>query len=145
MRVVVDTGELLRMAAATHQSPLFVAWEERQIILVMSPPTMAELVSVLSRPKTQRFLPRQRGERFLNLLRQRALFVDTALDYPACRDPGDGAIIATAVAGLVDYLITIDKDIYDDPQLVSALQKMNIRVIRPGAFFGQLRRSQFME
>jgi putative PIN family toxin of toxin-antitoxin system len=145
MRVVVDTGELLRMAAATHQSPLFVAWEERQIILVMSPPTMAELVNVLSRPKTQRFLRRLRGEQFLNLLRQRALFVETATDYPPCRDPGDNAIIATAVAGMVDYLITIDKDIYDDPQLVSALREMSIVVVQPGAFFGLLRRSQFNE
>lgn len=142
MRVVIDTGELLRMAAAAGRSPIFEAWEELRIELVMSAATITELADVLSRPQIQRFVPKRRGDRFLNLVQQRGLFVNIATNYPKCRDPGDDNVIATAVGGSAQYLITIDKDIYDDPRLVSNLQQLGILVVQPGAFINQLRRSQ---
>jgi predicted nucleic acid-binding protein len=43
-------------------------------------------------------------------------------------------VIATAVAAPADYLITIDKDLYDDPALVAALAEQGIQVMQPGPF-----------
>lgn len=61
MRVVIDTNQLIRMAAAGDRSPLLIAWRERRFELVMSAETLADLETVLARPKTQRFVPAGRG------------------------------------------------------------------------------------
>jgi putative PIN family toxin of toxin-antitoxin system len=135
MHIVADTNVLLRMAAAESRSPLFVAWRTHGFELVFSLETTAELVRVMAYDKVRKFLPRIRGERFLVLIQQHALFVTPATEYPRCRDPKDSMIIATAVGGKVDYLVTIDKDIYDDEELVIALYEMGIIVLQPGKLF----------
>jgi len=70
----------------------------------------------------------------LTLLAERAIFVQTATQFPHSRDPDDDKVIATAVAAQADYLITIDKDLYDDPTLVAALAERGIQVMQPGPF-----------
>ncbi len=47
-------------------------------------------------------------------------------------------VIATAVAAHADYLITVDKDLYDDANLVAALADLGIQVTQPGNFPARL-------
>lgn len=84
--------------------------------------------------KIIKFLLRIRSQRFLSLIQQHALFVEPATEYPKCRDYKDNMIIATAVGGKVDYQVTVDKDIYDDKELVTALREIGVVVIQPGSF-----------
>lgn len=66
------------------------------------------------------------------------MFVTPAQAYPHCRDPQDDMVIATAVAAHADYLITVDKDLYDDANLVAALADLGIQVTQPGNFPARL-------
>jgi putative PIN family toxin of toxin-antitoxin system len=139
MRVVVDTNQLLRMAAAGKRSPLFIAWEEHKFNLVISTELLAELEEVIARPKTQRFLPFGRGQRFIDLIRRRALFIIPATDTPRCRDPKDDIVIATAVAAQAEFIVTADRDLLDDNGLRQNLAEYNIRVVWPIEFLALLR------
>ena len=134
MRVVVDTNQLLRMAAAENRSPLFVAWSEHKFDLVISPELLTELEEVMARPKTQQFLPFGRGRRFVDLIRQRALFTIPATNAPRCRDPKDDIVIAAAVAAQAKFIITSDRDLLDDDLLQQTLAKDSIRIIWPIEF-----------
>lgn len=95
---------------------------------------LSELEDVLSRPHVQKFVHPNSGQRFLTLLAERAIFVQPAAHFPHSRDPDDDKVIATAVAAPADYLITVDKDLYDDPALVAALAEQGIQVMQPGPF-----------
>jgi len=122
------------MAMAGNRSPLFIFWQARRFNLYLSLEMLAELEDVLSRPKIQRFVRPTSGKRFLALLVKRAVFIQPAKSFPRSRDPNDDKVVATAVAAKADYLITIDKELYDDATLVAALAELGIQVLQPGRF-----------
>jgi uncharacterized protein len=126
------------MAAAGDRSPLFVAWRERRFTLVISDEMMAELQDVVTRPELLRFLPQQRSERLIELLWSRAVFVEPVIEHPRCRDPKDDKVIATALAGGADFLVTADKDLYDDTLLVRELDGLGIRIVQRDEFLRSL-------
>ena len=65
MRVVVDTNELLRMAAGGSLSRLAQRWRDRQYDLLMSLSTLTELRTVLARPEIQEYILPEVGDQFL--------------------------------------------------------------------------------
>ncbi len=138
MRAVIDTNLLLRMAAGESRSPLFVAWRERRFTLVVSAETLNEFESVIVRSKVRRFLPPLRGQRFAILLRTLTLSVMPATEFPHCRDQQDDVFVATAVAACPCYLVTADRDLYDDAGLVAALRDLEVYVVRAKEFLSVL-------
>lgn len=140
MNIVVDTGVLLQMAAAGDRSPLFALWQARSFDLYLSVALLSELEDVLSRPNIQKFVRPASGKQFLAFLVERAILVQPAADFPRSRDPNDDNVVATAVAAHADYLITIDKDLYDDAALATTLAGYGIQVVQPGRFHALIRR-----
>jgi putative PIN family toxin of toxin-antitoxin system len=122
------------MAASGDRAPLFGAWRQRRFALVVSVELLSEFESVTTRSRVRRFLPPLRAQRFAMLLRTLALFVVPAPEYPRCRDPKDDVIVATAVAARPCYLITADRDLYDDNDLVGALRDLEVSVVQSRQF-----------
>ena len=138
IRAVIDTNELLRMAAGGARSQVAEAWHQKHFELIMSLGTLTELRTVLSRPAIQRYVGPTVAEQFLSLIEQRASFAQPNLAAPTCRDPGDAALIATAVGGRVDYLVTADLDLLDDPSLIVDLANRGVRVVHASDFLSHL-------
>ena len=139
LRVTCDTNTLLRMAHAGPNSELYLAWRNGRLMLVLSQAIYDELADVLSRPKTWRYVDQERGTAFLKLLTQRMELVTPTSDTPPCRDPDDVAIIGTALAGQVPYLVSSDKDLYADAALVEALDKRGVQVISASRLVARLK------
>ena len=137
-RAVVDTNLLLRMAAGTMHLPLYVAWREKRFTLVISVEMLSQFTDVMVRPKVRRFLPPMRGQGFVTLLRDLALFVSPTGEFPPCRDPGDDIVVATAVAARPCYLVTADRDLYDDADLVAALRDLDVSIVQASEFLTAL-------
>lgn len=56
-----------------------------------------------------------------------------------CRDEDDDYLLAMAVSGQAGYLVTVDKDLYDDPTLVSTMWKRyRVRVVTVADFVAEL-------
>jgi hypothetical protein len=138
MRVVIDTNELLRMAAGGDRSQLAHSWRDHQFDLLLSLSTLTELRTVLARPELQEYIPAVVGDQFLGLVEARAVFVQPDLAAPTCRDPQDSALIATAVGGRADYLVSADPDILDDSDLREGLTQRGLQVIRAAQFLNVL-------
>ena len=62
--------------------------------------------------------------------------IPAAIPTKACRDPNDLPVLGTALAGQVDFLVTVDKD------MLSLGKFHGIPVIRPGEFLRRLRQSK---
>lgn len=67
------------------------------------------------------------------------MVVTPASEFPHCRDPKDDVVIATAVAANADFIVTTDRDLYDDSGLVARLRdEWSIRVALPAEFLAAL-------
>jgi len=105
--------------------------------LVVSPPLLAEYLEVIARPElTRKFksLPAHMRD-LLDLLAQADVVTfDTRPAF--ARDPKDAHVLATALLGAVDYLVSADNDLLDLGTYES------IPILSAPAFLGLLEREQ---
>jgi putative PIN family toxin of toxin-antitoxin system len=84
-----------------------------RIELITSPALLAELASVLARPRLRRYLSIDEAERFVsNLAGVTSLTADPPPPHPAvCRDPADDYLVALAYSSNADAVVTGDQDL----------------------------------
>ncbi|MDS4071237.1 MAG: putative toxin-antitoxin system toxin component, PIN family [Candidatus Competibacter sp.] len=134
MRVILDTNVLLAALISPHGSPdvIYRAWRAARFELVTSAPQLDELRRVSRYPKLKTILPAHRvGTMVKNM--QRAIVLDTLPPLPEgieADDPNDGFLLAMAMAGEADYLVTGDRR-------AGLLQRGSIgrtRIVTPATF-----------
>ena len=111
MRVVLDTNILIG-ALITQGTPLdrlYRAWLRGEIDLVTSPTQMTELADVLARPRLQNFLDADEAAAIIENLGARALILDDLPDVNVSPDSKDNPILAAAIAGKADLIVSGDK------------------------------------
>ena len=111
MRVVLDTNILLRAVITKGNWPdrLYRAWLGGAFELVISDAQVAELVGVLARPKLKRQIHGQDETRLVENIRTRATFVRDPPEVDFSPDPDDNSILAAAIAGAADLIVSADK------------------------------------
>lgn len=132
MRVVLDTNVLLSALISPHGAPdgIYRAWRAAKFEVVTSTTQLDELRRASRYPKFQAILqPHLVGTMVNNL--QRAIVLDRLSSEVEADDPDDAFLIAMAVEGEVDYLVTGD-------HRAGLLQKGHVgrtRIVTPSAFF----------
>jgi uncharacterized protein len=116
MRITLDTNQLVRALMRPPQLATFLmAWEAKRFTIVCSPPLPAEYLLVLDYKEIAELIyPELRRIFFAHLLQEIEL-VDLPEIPRICRDPDDDKVIATAIYGTVDYLVTADEDLRVQP------------------------------
>lgn len=131
---VVDTNLFVSglLWANTLPSQLLDAWLDLAFHLVTSLQLRAEVTEVLSRPKFSRYRPNQ--SRIADALTALAATKHAVPLDPLpvrCRDAKDDKLLACALGGQVDYLVSGDGDLLDlneHPALGS------LRIVTPREF-----------
>lgn len=130
MRVVIDTNVLV--SGLLWRGPPHTVIEyirDGTLTFVTSPALLAEFDDVIHRPKFRTILSKCRitPDELLEELRQLAeLIIDpTPLLVPVCRDPDDDAVLALAVAGQADLIVSGNSDLltlgaYDRIRIIDA-------------------------
>jgi putative PIN family toxin of toxin-antitoxin system len=115
IRLVLDTNVLVSYLL-THRPPIatlidvYVAREE--VVLVTAPELLQELDRVLRYPRLQRYYKQEERTRFVALLLAVSELVELPEEIPRiCRDPDDDRVIACAVAGEADVIVSGDDDL----------------------------------
>ena len=115
MRAVLDTN-LLVSYLLTHHPPIatiidgFLAQDE--FVMVTAPKLLAELDRVLTYPKLQRYYTDEERTRFVALVMALGEVVDLPETIPRiCRDLDDDRLIACAVVGEADVIVSGDNDL----------------------------------
>jgi putative PIN family toxin of toxin-antitoxin system len=135
-RVVLDTNLIVSGLISPTGTPshLLDMWTQGGLILLTSTEFLSEVEQVLHRDhiKQRYHLAEQRIHEFLTDLRQATEPVIPLPDLPLhSRDPKDDKLLALALGGSADYLITGDDDLLvldGDPALA------NLRIITATAF-----------
>jgi putative PIN family toxin of toxin-antitoxin system len=134
MRVILDTNVLLGALISPYGPPdaIYRAWRAARFELVTSTAQLDELRRVSRYPKLKAILPAHRVGTMVNNM-QRAVVLDTLPPLPAgieARDPNDAFLLAMAIIGEADFLVTGDRR-------AGLLQRGSIgraRIVTPAAF-----------
>lgn len=128
MRVVLDSSVLV----AAHISRAGVCAELLEDVLMDHEWVISRFIAdEFARKLREKFdFPRDELEDVRNMIMADAeMVVPAEIPATACRDPDDLPVLGTAVAGQVDLLITVDKDLLD------IRQYSTVQIVRPGEFW----------
>lgn len=111
MRVVLDTGILVAALISTDTPPdlIYRAWRKKRFELITSEWQLAEFRRVSRYPKLRRYLRPYEAGNLVNGLRHQAIVLHDLPQVDLSPDPDDNAILASAIAGKAEYLVTGDK------------------------------------
>ena len=113
MRVILDTNVLLGALISPHGPPdtIYRAWRAAKFDLVTSTAQLDELRRVSRYPKLKTILPAHRIGTMVNNM-QRAVVLGVLPPLPDgidVSDPNDAFLLAMALTGEADYLVTGDR------------------------------------
>lgn len=111
MRLVLDTNILIA-ALITRGTPpdrLYRAWLRGKIEVVTSAAQMTELAAVLARPRLRKYVDADEAALIVENMDTRALIFDDPPPVDLSPDPHDNPILAAAVAGKADLIVSGDK------------------------------------
>lgn len=113
MRVILDTDVLLGALISPHgpTDVIYRAWRAARFELVTSRPQLDELRRVSRYPRLKTLLPAHRIGTMLNNM-QLAIVLEVLPALPEnleANDPNDTFLLAMALAGEADYLVTGDR------------------------------------
>jgi len=111
VRVVLDTCILIAalITADTPPDRIYQAWRKGRFVLITSEWQLAELRRVSRYPKLRPFLKPAETGAMVNGLRRQAVVLEELPELDLSPDPDDNPVLAMAVAGGADYLVTGDK------------------------------------
>lgn len=131
MRVVLDTNiyisTLISREGVAAQS--LSLWIAKQFDLVTSHEQIEELRRVSRYDRVATLINRAEVGSLVNALRAKALVVGDLPEVDASPDPDDNVILATALAGEAQYLVTGDK-----ADLLSLEKVQGVRIITVRSF-----------
>ncbi|MCA9830498.1 MAG: putative toxin-antitoxin system toxin component, PIN family [Dehalococcoidia bacterium] len=139
MRALLDTNVLVSGIVGTTNADsvpglIITLWELRAYDLLVSPEILVEVERVLARPYFARRISAEETGQVLSLLRTYAELIVPSPPFPrVVSDPADDALLAAAVAGNADILVTGDRE------LQQLERHHGVRVLAPAGFLEVLR------
>ena len=138
-RAVIDTNIWIRILLKGRVTlPILEAFNEEKFQLVMSQPLMEELHLVWNRPRLRARIDASQAMRLEKQLQYRAIWIDLKTVPPNCRDPKDLPVLATAIDGKADVIVSGDDDLRADETLRAAMEAFGIRVLGVNSFLEYL-------
>lgn len=111
MRLVIDTNILISALLGERSLPghLIGLWREGRFDLITAAEQIDELMRVTRYPKIRQRLAPALAGRLINDLREVAILVGNVPEVAISADPYDNYLLAMALAGAADFLVTGDK------------------------------------
>lgn len=111
VRIVLDTNVLIGALITRNTPPdaLYRAWLRGAVEVVTSTAQLAELADVLARPRLQRYVDAEEASVIVEHLETRAVVLRGPPAVTLSSDPADNAILAAAIAGEVDLIVSGDR------------------------------------
>ncbi len=134
MRAVLDTNLLLSSLISSGSVPdrVYRAGRDGLVDLITSEWQLGELERAGRYPKLQKYVKPHEVDAMVGGIRLGASVLDELPEVETAPDPDDNLLLATALAGEVDYLVTGDKGILGLKRLG------NIRILTARAFLEEV-------
>ncbi len=110
-RVILDTNLWISFLITRDFSKLDRLIPHHKVKLIFSSALIEEFISVTERPKLRKFFSKGNSSALLETLDQYSELVTVTSTISKCRDHKDNFLLALAVDGNADYLLTGDSDL----------------------------------
>ena len=129
LRIVVDTNIWVRALMGGKVSlPVLQALQGNQFTLLVSKELLTELREVAQRPRLKKAIDDFDLQELLKLVALRGEIVDLKTVPTRCRDPKDEPVLATAIDGHADAIVTGDHDLRADDQLRKEMSAFGVQI-----------------
>jgi putative PIN family toxin of toxin-antitoxin system len=140
LRIVVDTNIWIRTLLGGPVSlPVLAALRENRFKAVISEALLKELQEVAQRPRLKKRIDPFNLNELLDLLTLTGDWVELTTIPPRCRDPKDHPVLATAIDGRADAIVTGDDDLRADDELRAAMNTFNVQLWGMESFIAALK------
>jgi putative PIN family toxin of toxin-antitoxin system len=127
MRIVADTNVWIRALLGGRVTlPVLDARRAGKFTVVVSEHLIAELIAVWQRPRLRKRIRAEDATRLIKQLRFRGEMVEPATVPPHCRDPRDEPVLAAAINGHADAIVSGDADLRADKELRRAMAQYGV-------------------
>ncbi|MEO1634665.1 MAG: putative toxin-antitoxin system toxin component, PIN family [Cyanobacteria bacterium J06631_9] len=138
MRVVIDTNIWIRILLRGRVTlPILKVFNQGKFQLVMSQFLFDELHEIWQRPRLLKRIDHTQALRLETQLKERADWIKVSTVPPSCRDPKDLPVLATAIDGRVDIIVSGDDDLRADDVLRAAMAAHRIQILGVNSFLGR--------
>lgn len=143
LKVVIDTNLWIRALLGGRVTlPILEAWRAGKFQLVVSDVLVNELDSVWQRPRLRKYINEQDALDLLEQIRYRAITTELITIPPNCRDPKDQPVLATAIDGQAEAIVTGDDDLRADETLRKAMAALGVQLWGVETFLEQLAQTE---
>ncbi|MCA9979729.1 MAG: putative toxin-antitoxin system toxin component, PIN family [Anaerolineales bacterium] len=139
LRIVIDTNIWLRILLGGRVTlPVLTAWQMNKFQLVTSQALLNEYDNVWQRPRLRSKINPRQAQVLYHQMYVRADIVELKSVPPRCRDPKDHPVLATAIDGQANAILTGDDDLRADDDLRSAMQAYAVELWGVRSFLQQI-------
>jgi len=129
LRIVIDTNIWIRALLGGRVTlPVLRAWQAGKFQVIVSQPLLDELDKVWQRPRLKNRIHAESAKTLLEQLNWRGILVELTSIPPRCRDPKDHPVLATAIDGRADAIVSGDADLRDDDQLRAEMERYGVKL-----------------
>lgn len=111
VKVILDTNLWISFLITKNFSKLDALLIEKKVKLIFSKELLSEFIAVSSRPRLKKFFSKTDIEAILEQLDFYGELINVTSTISLCRDPKDNFLLALAIDGKADFLLTGDKDL----------------------------------
>jgi putative PIN family toxin of toxin-antitoxin system len=128
-RIVIDTNLWIRALLGGRQTlPVLRAWQEGRFAVIISDALLTELEQVWQRPRLKQRFAAEDARYLLEKLRWRGVVVEITTIPPRCRAPRDQPVLATAIDGQANAIVSGDADLRADDELRAAMASYGVEL-----------------
>jgi uncharacterized protein len=139
LRVVIDTNIWIRILLRGRITlPILAAFNANKFQLIMSQPLFDEFHEVWNRPRLIKHIQQNQGIELEQQLKNRSIWIETKTIPPNCRDPKDLPVLATAIDGAANTIVSGDDDLRADEDLRTAMELHSIQLLGVNSFLKSL-------
>ncbi|MGH7454562.1 MAG: putative toxin-antitoxin system toxin component, PIN family [bacterium] len=144
IRAVLDTNIFLRslIRKGNISDKIVGHWKADDFLFVASDEILKEIEDVLKRTWLVEKYRYDVGQvdKLMQLISQKAIFVEPAFSLKLCRDPNDDKFIDCSILGRVQNLVSEDHDILRDENLKKQLFEHGVEVLNAIEFYQKLQK-----
>jgi putative PIN family toxin of toxin-antitoxin system len=129
LRIVVDTNIWVRALLGGQISlPVLQTFKDNQFKLLISDELLAELIEVTQRPRLKKAIAQEDLRDLIEQIEWRGESIILKTIPPRCRDPKDQPVLATAIDGNADAIVTGDDDLRADDELRREMANFGVQL-----------------
>ena len=139
LKVVIDTNIWIRILLRGRVTlPILTAFNENKFHLVSSQPLLDEFHTVWNRPRLRKSIDHHQAIRLEQQIKARSIWTEIKSIPPNCRDIKDFPVLATAIDGQANIIVSGDNDLRADETLRKAMKLHSIELLGVDSFLKTL-------